>query len=554
MRETTLQLDVPVVICGSGPVGLAMAIELAMAGVQSLVIERHAGTAVHPKARNINSRSMEIIRGWDAQTLAAMHALDLDPAWKEQIVYTRSLGGEEFGRMRTAGFSGAGLAVSPETPVLTSQDLFEPVFLASARRSGRSDVRFEQQMTGFEVDGDCVRIHVEGRRDPDGEAQLYTLTCRYLIAADGADSGIRRQLGIPVSGRTTIGHYVNVHYTADLSRWTDDRRAVMFWVADDDARGVFQPLDGRGRWLCQIAYDGKPETLAAWNADVCRAWIREMVKDPELAIDIHAIGSWTMNATVADQFSRGPVFLVGDAAQQMPPTGGFGVNTGLQGVHNLAWKLAAVLKGHAGPRLLESYESERRPVAIRNTERSLSNSRVVMRVASAGQGTHPDGLTPAQAVAQTREYGNFLGMEFGPTYDGEFITADGVPLPVVANPISDYLPSAAPGHRLPHALVLADGESRSTLDLVQRSIVLLSFEDRRWKDAITVLSTTYPIRQVSVAPRDDVGALFGIEPDGAVLVRPDGYVAARWTHLPDDPERLISDALARLLGRFPIEA
>lgn len=549
MRETPPQLDIPVVICGGGPVGLAMAIELAKADVQSLVIERHPGTAVHPKARNINSRSMEIIRGWDAQTVAAMHALDLDPKWKEQIVYTRSLGGEEFGRMRTVGFSGAGLSVSPETPVLTSQDLFEPVFLETVRRSGRSDVRFSQRVTGFEVDGESVRVHIEGSRHPDGEVAQYTLTCRYLIAADGADSGIRRQLGIPVSGRTAIGHYVNVHYTADLRRWTDDRRAVMFWVADDQARGVFQPLDGRGRWLCQIAYDGKPETFAEWTADHCRAWIRRMVKDPALAIDVHAIGSWTMNATVADRFSRGPVFLVGDAAQQMPPTGGFGVNTGLQGVHNLAWKLAAVLKGHAGSRLLDSYETERRPIAIRNTERSLINSRVVMGVASAGQGTHPDGLTPAQAVALTREYGNFLGMEFGPTYDGEFITADGVELAAIANPVSDYLPSAAPGHRLPHAVVVSDGDSQSTIDLVERSIVLLCFEDHGWKDAISGLRATYPIRQVNVAYDDHLGALFDIEPDGAVLVRPDGYVAARWAKLPENPGRAISEALARVLGR-----
>lgn len=522
-----------------------MSIELARHGVRSLVVERHPTTAIHPRARNLNTRTMEILRGWDAQALAEMRALNLPRGWTDQIVYTRTLGGEEFGRMRTVGFSGAGDSVSPEAPILTSQDRFEPVFLAAARRSGKADVRFEHEVTGVEVDADGsrVRVAVTDRRT----SSPLTITARFLIAADGAASAIRDRLGIESRGRTALGHYVNAYYVADLDPWVAHRRAVMYWVADR-VWGVFQPLDGQGRWLSQISYDGSAEAFARYDADGCRAWIRSAVGDPDLAIEIRAIGSWTMNATVADRFRHGPVFLVGDAAQQMPPTGGFGVNTGIQSAHNLAWKLALVLDGQADAKLLDTYEAERRPVALYNTQQSLANSSVVVRVGEAGQGRHPEGLTPREAVARTRDYGNFLGMELGYAYDAPTITCDGTARPVVDNPVSDYVPTARPGHRLPHVWVEHGERRMSSLDLTGRTTTLLAVRDRAWKAAADAAAHLLALETVTITPSEQVYATLGLDSGGAVLVRPDGHVAARWRTKPADAAAAVCDALTRMLA------
>ena len=540
---------IPVVVCGAGPVGLAIAIELARHGVRTIVFERHPGTAIHPKARNINTRTMEIVRAWGPEAHAAMAALNLPDGWTSQIVYTSRLGGEEYGRMPTQGFSGTlpvG-SISPERPILTSQDLFEPVFLATALRTGLVDVRFNHEVVAFEQNDTEVAVTVRDRAD----GARSVIHAEYMVAADGAASTIRDQLGIGVTGRAAIGHYVNVYFRADLDPWVAHRPAVMYWVANPDQRGVFQPLDGRGRWLCQISYDGTPATLARYDTDGCIQWIRDAISDDTLTPEIISIGTWTMNATVAESFHADRVFLVGDAAQQMPPTGGFGVNTGIQSAHNLAWKLAYVLHGHADTSLLESYDQERRPVAEYNTARSLDNARLVVDVAEAGQGRHPDGITPAAAVAQARRYGNFGGMELGYHYDNPTITADGTQPPLTADPVMDYTPTARPGHRAPH-LWLDDSEQDSILDLFTEHFTVITTHHETWTAAARAAATELDITLHTPPPdqrSDAIQRAYGIEVGGAVLVRPDGHVAARWTTEPANPTAELDDALRRALFR-----
>jgi putative polyketide hydroxylase len=539
-----MNMDRPVVICGAGPVGLAMAIELARFGVGSVVYERHPGTAVHPKARNINTRTMEIVRQWGPQAHDDLVALNLPPGWTDQIVYTRSLAGEEYGRMPTPGFFGHGPSISPERPILSSQDRFEPVLLGAALRTGLVDVHFghevlaSRQRVGGGVDVEVLDVN-SGVRS--------RVRCDVLVAADGASSTIRASLGIDLLGRTNCSHNINVHFRADLNPWTAGRPGVMYWVADASHRGVFQPLDGVDRWLCQISYDGTDGGRDAFTRERCIAWIRGAVGVDALDVDVLSINSWTMNVLVAERFRVGDVFLVGDAGHQMPPTGGFGMNTGVQSAHNLAWKLAASLTGAGGPLLLDSYEAERRPVAVWNSERSYDNSRFVWAVAQAGTGRHPDGISPAEAVGRARRYGNFAGMELGYAYGGALVSPDGTAPPESSDSVEHYVPTARPGHRAPH-LAFSDGNHPiSTLDTVAGGFALLAASRDPWASSGFDAGAAHRVA-LYVIDDADFCDLFGVEGDGAVLVRPDGHVAARWTSAPPQPDRDVTVALRRGLG------
>lgn len=512
-----------------------MSLELARFGVRSVVVERHPTTTQHPKTRNFNVRSMEIVRSWGAGVREELVAVALPREWNAQIVYTESLAGRELGRMPTRGFLGAGEAITPESPVLNAQDVFEPILRRGAGRTGLADTRYGQEVTHLFVDSAGVTATIA----PLDGRELYTLRAEYAVAADGASSRTRDLVGAVMEGPRGLGYNVNAYFRADLTPWVAHRPAILYFYVNDAARGVFQPLDDSGRWLTQIAYDGTPENAEEYSAARCRQWIRAGVGS-EVDVEILSIGTWTMNACVANRLVWGRIILVGDAAHQMPPTGGFGVNTGFVGVHNLGWKLAMVLRGEAGPGLLDTYDVEHRRVARYNADRSLDNFRMLARINAAALGFGD--LSPAEAVAASRRYGNFAGMELGHVYESLAVVPDGTSPPPVDDEVIDYVPAARPGHRAPHLWI---DRERSTIDLIGTGMTLLCGSGGDvWLEA-----ALHEGISAHVVSATDFADLYGLEADGAVMVRPDGHVAYRSASAVDDPGGTLRRVLDRVLAR-----
>ena len=531
--------SVPVLIVGGGPVGLTASLLLSRRGIRNLVVERHPGTAIHPKARGINARTMEIFRQQGVE--AGVREAGLPQERTGMIVWAKTLAGEEIERRVPWRGRPEAAEITPVRACLCAQDYLEPVLRRFAEAQPSATVRFDSELASFEQDAEGVSATVVDRKSGGREV----IRAQYMIAADGAQSGIREALGVAMLGQRDVYDSVNILFEADLRPWTNHRPSALYFIENEQLRGTFLTINAIDRWGFLVnSLKSQGYRAEDFTPELCTRLVRLAAGLPDLPVKILGVAPWTASAHVAERYDHGRIFLAGDAAHEMPPTGGFGLNTGVQDVHNLCWKLALVLQGVAAPSLLATYHDERQPIGRAITEQSLTNAISMGRLQETRQSA---GARP--------EYLNEIGMIFGATYQSDAIIADGTPAPGVADAVTQYVPSARPGGRAPHAwLQKSDGERVSTIDLVGSEFVLMAgAKGDAWLDAGRA-SHGLAITPVKVGGDDlaDVDGrwhqTYGVDSDGAILVRPDGYVAWRSASAAAHPSSALGEALALLIG------
>jgi 2-polyprenyl-6-methoxyphenol hydroxylase-like FAD-dependent oxidoreductase len=536
-------LDIPVLVSGGGPVGLMASLLLSQHGVKSLLVERHPGTALTPKARGINARTMELFRQCGIE--AAVRAAGLSQTGTGLIVWTETLAGREIERRVPGRATAENMAMTPVKNCLCAQDDLEPVIRRFAEAAGLGELRFNSELTSFTQTADGVAGALTNRTT--GEETQFR--ARYLIAAEGAQSKVRRALGAKMEGTEKVYDSVNILFQANLTQWVKDRPAALYFVELDELRATFLTINGTDRWGFLIhspsKYGWTPEDF---TPEFCTALIRKGIGVSDIPVTVLGVSPWQASAVVADRYRAGNVFLAGDAAHEMPPTGGFGLNTGVQDVHNLAWKIAAVLRGRADISLLDSYHAERQPLGTIITQNSLANAM------SMGRTENKVGVLPR------REFLNEQGLIFGASYDSMAVVPDGTPAAALEDLVTQYVPSARPGSRAPHVWLKRGNEEISSIDLGGAHFLLMAGANGdAWRRAAQGVALAWPPLVTHVIGKDTEisdpdgtwhGA-YGIEPDGAVLVRPDGYVAWRSRNGVSNPEASLREVFDRLLGKVP---
>jgi putative polyketide hydroxylase len=514
MTQLPTQYDVMVV--GAGPSGLTTGIAAARSGARVLLVEKHPGLSIFPKATGIRGRTMEIMRSWGLED--QVRSGDLGVPTTMAIAETLSQPAQQV----SLGVPPLGLSrvVSPSDVVIAPQDHLEPILLDHFHEVG-GESRFGTELVSFAMDDDDVRAEVRTR---DG-VQSYQLRTRYLVGADGPRSVVREQLGIELELLGTEGRHLAALFKADFDRSIPHPFSVLNVVTKPGVEGIFVPA-GSGRWAYDLELNSdQQESAEWWTPDRLVQRITEAAGVPDLALEMLGTFQWDFGVALASRYRQGRAFLVGDAVHRTTPRGATGMNTGIADGHNLGWKLGWVVRGWAHEALLDSYEAERAPVGWRNATRSMETG-----IGSLGEST----LVP----------------DFGVTYDSAVIV-DGNTAELSFDEIGRQV---RPGDRAPHAWVIVQGHRLSTIDLFDGTLTLVTGSSGgAWQSAVTLLADDLPLQVLRVGaelsdPTGELTERYGLAGDGAVLVRPDGCVAWCTDAVDDDAADALRRAIATSLG------
>ena len=586
-------VETSVLIVGGGGAGLTASMLLSGLGVDSLLVNALPTTSILPKAHILNQRAMEIMG--DAGIADEIYAISTPP---EQFAYTavyagfsgHELAGRRIAKLECWGNGGRDIewaAASPRLSTNLPQIRLEPVLRRRAESLAPGRVRFHHEMTSFTQDADGVTAIVH---DKDADVD-YTVRARYLVACDGGRT-VGKALGVEMVGLRRVASQVSIHLSTDFSRLAVDDDVLIRWhyMPEISAMVVMVPMGAEHwgtkskEWVVHLNYPYEDPRLL--DDSKIESDLRTALGVGDHPMDIHKISNWAAEGIVADRFSDGRVFLCGDAAHKHPPTGGLGLTSGMHDVQNLCWKIAAVVQGRAGAGLLSTYETERRPSIETNVRRSLENAALWSSTGHA-LGVYSTELSveekwqrlsrlwsgnPADA-AFVEEIGAIMAehsmefheqnVEYGYTYDSTAVVPDGSAKQPNPDDVRIYVMDARPGHPLPHAWIERPqgGRRISTIDLVRpgRFLLIAGEDGREWCDAALEVGRALGIDIDAVT----IGHVSGdwLDPRltwtrhrrfgraGAILVRPDRFVAWRTADAPTDPVAQLTDALSRVLHR-----
>ncbi|MEV1175092.1 FAD-dependent monooxygenase, partial [Nonomuraea sp. NPDC049784] len=524
--------NVPVLIVGAGPVGLSTAVFLGRHGIRTLVVEKRGETSMLPRAPGLQARTMEIFRAAGlGKEIRALEIGDSHPFFEGGILRVNTFSEIDDAVVLEAP-SLDGETVSPERVMGCGQDRYEVVLAGKAREYG-SEVRFSTKLRSIEQDDDGVTAQVEDV----ATGVVTTVRAQYLVGADGASSSVRNALGVSRSGRGTVFNALSIYFRApELEEILADRPFILCYATAGGTMTGLSRLHGRDPWLAApIYHPDKGESPADFTDERCVEIVRTASGKSDMQVEIMAKVPWEGAQLVAERFRVGRVFLAGDAAHVHPPAGGFGANTGIHDAHNLAWKLAATLHGWAGQELLDTYHDERHAVGTAMAEQALVRNRI----------------RHGYATDEVRDQMvDDIIITLGYRYRSQAVVTE-QPRPTLTAPLELV---GEPGTRAPHIWLERDGERLSTIDLFWDSYVLLtSAEGGAWQEAAAKIAerTDVPLRVVRLGAGgdyvpldDDWAATLGIPSDGAILVRPDAFVAWRGGG-ESDAEQVLAEVLGR---------
>jgi len=530
-----------VLIVGGGIVGLSTSLFLSWRGISSLLVERHPGTAIHPRIPGLAQPTMEMFRSVGIEE--NIHQFEAPFYMSGNLLMVESLVGQEFDVLQEdvdAFFIGDS---SPALGSQIAQDVLEPILRARSEQLG-GDLRFGTELVAFEQDEDGIMATIRERES----SSTRTVRAQFLVAADGGHSGVRQQLGIGQHGKS-LWSSVSMIFEANLMELFRQRHAVMCFVANDTiSNAALVPYPGSAArpdlYRLDVPYDPEEETLADYPEARCLSLIRAAVGIPELPVQLKAVLTYEACELVADRFQQGRIFLVGDAARTQPPTGGLGGATGIAEAYNLVWKLAAVLRGEVGEALLATYDAERRPQADYTAKQVALLSQQRQTEGSAG-------ITVDTFII-------VMGYRYS---TGAIVREAGDEKLPLAQPPDQW--KGQPGTHAPHLMLEREGKPISTRDLFGPHFVLLVGPDGgNWKAAARNtkddLHLPLDIYQIGGDAGDLIDAghrfcdAYGITTTGAVIVRPDGFIGWRSRGAEEneqEAEQALTQALSTLLFR-----
>jgi len=577
-----MNYDTDVLVVGTGPAGVTTALALATYGIRVRMVTMFNWLANSPRAHITNQRAVEVFRDLGLEQELLKYATPWDQMG--DTLFTTSLAGEELARMRAWGTGddrlGDYIQGSPCRPFDLIQPLIEPVLLKNAVERG-AQVVFNTEYLKHVQDDDGVTVYLKDCND----GREYTVRARYLVGADGAKSKVVEEIGLPIEGHMARAGTAYVIFNADLSRYVAHRPSILHWIVNPDTgfgeigMGLLRAVRPWDQWIAGWGFDmekGAPD----FSKDVVLNKIRSMVGDPELEVEIEKTSTWYVNQAYATEYSKGRVFCAGDAVHRHPPSSGLGLNTCVQDSFNLAWKLAFVIKGFAGEALLDSYSKERAPVGkqivLRANQSRLDYAplKECFRIAQGEGGTDaivasvrsttPEGVELRESLQKALELKSYefnaQGVELNQRYESNAVIPDegAGKEEWLRDPQLYVQPTTCPGAKIPHAwLVNKDGVRVSSLDVTGKGMFSLvtGLAGQAWVRAAEKLNAPY-LRTVvtgekgAADPYCSWQRIREVHEAGAVLVRPDGYVAWRQSQATwDDQEAFeqLVDALETVL-------